>query len=276
MHTEPTAIAAPLSSGKGFPTLSRRLQIVYASSLPWREKHVLAYIAYRVDKETGTAFMGVKRMIAESGLPRSTLHVRLNNLVRLGWIRRIQRWDATCITSLVPEKFQSRRESNTGPATALPGCENGPSPVSGTGTPRANGGPLSVSPSVDSSGEKKSVSDTANPEDQIDFQKLFLKIRKSTPDLTRKQFDWMVSRIRGRAKLPPKSEAFYVTSINAFLAVFDVELTQFLFTIAQILLRDANPDGEVRERLKCVCAENELPVSPDLIAAAVDRAYRTP
>jgi hypothetical protein len=267
-------IEAPL------PKLSTRLKIIYASDLPSKEKAVLAYIAFRVDKDSGSTYVGLKRMAKETGLPRSTLKVRLKNLQRLGRIERHQRWNKTSITVLIREMFHFPRGASTepcpGPAIVIPCHQQQAPPQASPNPPGADSKPVSVSLSgtLSTSTEIISVASHKSEVALTDFQKLFSEIKKTTPDLTQAQFDWMISRIRGRAKSAPKYQAYYAKSAKAFLADIEVELTDFLFTAAQALLREGCTDGDVRERLKYLCAENDLPMTPDLIAGVLERAYR--
>jgi hypothetical protein len=67
---EPAQCEGP---GSGLPRLSERLQPIYRSCLPAGEKALLAYLTWRIDTRTGRTWVGIARMVLETGLPRSTL-----------------------------------------------------------------------------------------------------------------------------------------------------------------------------------------------------------
>ena len=87
------------------PVLSERLRIIYASTLPAREKPLAGYLAWRVNARTGHTWVGITRMVRETGISRSTLKRSLKRLQELGWIYRQRRMNKSSVTILLLAKF---------------------------------------------------------------------------------------------------------------------------------------------------------------------------
>lgn len=112
---------------------------------------------------------------------------------------------------------------------------------------------------------------SSQPEDAV--LALWKEIAKSTPGMTRKNWQWAAARILARAKTPPRDpSAFLRKSWPRFLAAWDAEMAHWLEEEAFALLQQQESLADVADLLKFRAAEYDLPYSSESIDAALARA----
>ena len=70
------------------------------------------------------------------------------------------------------------------------------------------------------------------------------------PDVATRQFAFAVERISSRAKTPPRSEQFWLTSLRNFFAHLEAETDLFLTGRAVALFQSGASIGDVAESLR--------------------------
>ena len=94
------------------------------------------------------------------------------------------------------------------------------------------------------------------------------------PDVATRQFAFAVERISSRAKTPPRSEQFWLTSLRNFFADLEAETDLFLTGRAVALFQSGASIGDVAESLKGEAAARDLAYGADLIDRVVSQAIQ--
>lgn len=272
------------------PKLGERLRLVYRSRLPHGPRILLAYLCFRVDKESGETYVKIATMARETGAGASTIRDHLSYLKACGWIERKRRLNKSSLTRLRPEAFATAEANGTAnrQPNGEPMASARDSRPSASRMPIADVGdtdsqPLSGSISDSIPGNQSSGAEVHNtgehirsdrdqPKDDF-FQLLFEKLKlESYRHLTKAQFHWAVKQIKARARTPPKSRAYWEKSLAEFFQNIDRETEVGLEKEAEHMLRAGNTLGAVADRLKWLVTENELPCTLEQIEKALNGA----
>ena len=104
------------------------------------------------------------------------------------------------------------------------------------------------------------------------FSRLFEELKAGGyPLLTRPQFDWAVRRVKGRARTPPATQAFWRKSLTTLMANFPTELENYYTERAAELMARGERIGLFDDLVTDALA-NDLPYDRDILNDAIDRA----